>query len=217
MTISRFEHRPDISIAGVSKYLEALSEDRRLEVYNRLPRHLGLKAWSGDPGYMNATSTAGPGVIRLSKCLVPVTFTLAKAWAAVGVASSAENANTFLGAYTVSGDTATLVAKTADQSVAFRAAGSYGPDLVVEAGQSLVVAGGDNVFMYWAFLQGTAGVTPLQLTRGISSTGGPQNGALVAADGLNSATSGSLLTALPATIALSAMTAGTINYFGAFS
>jgi hypothetical protein len=153
-----------------------------------------LLGWAYDPSSITTTLAPTAGQITLIKVFMPDGGTIARACVVVGVLGGTIT-NAFLGVYNAAGQ---LIGKTADQSSAWTTTGFKNPAVTAEAGQSLTVSGGVDVFVWVAILVGAATTIPAFL-RG-SGTGGFANLGLVAADGYRYGTSGSSLTALSSTI-----------------
>lgn len=180
----------------------------------KYPADYGVKAWTGPPHWYTNNSIPGAGTVRLMRMKLEQDALISKIIAFVFTPSNAGNANTFFGLYRDDGaGNLVLVAKTADQSTDVQAAaGLRQYTLTAEAGESLNIAGGPDVYVYWAVIQGT-GAT-LALTRSIT-TAGQANMLLTATDGFEAGNFGSALTALPSTITKSAITSGSACYQGA--
>jgi hypothetical protein len=181
----------------------------------RVPADNNLKLWVADPVNAGSTFTPAAGVVNLHEMPIHDADTLTKIWWTVAqqlTAGGGGAANIFFGVYALlAAGTLTLIGKTANQVANLIAGPQNNAALVAEAGQTLVLDGTKRV--WGALLVGTQGSQTFQLRR---FGGTDANIGLVAGtDNLRSAKFGAGLAALPATIAVNALTTDLPVWYGA--
>lgn len=158
----------------------------------RNPADAGLTAWTGDPDAATGGNVITAGTLFLTKAkIVTPGATLTKFAFNALVAASAELANFWVGVYS----TGDVLLGKADATARGKIQGDSVLTLTAEAGQSLAVS---TSFVWLAFVVGTQGTTPLQLSRFAGGVASQSNFGLTAAP-FRALSMGTGLTALPAT------------------
>jgi len=178
------------------------------------PRHAEMLAWAYPAIMASGVMTISTGNVRYHRCYVPETITVTNFHLRVSTLQASAT-NVYGGIYAGIGHptitAGTLIAKTANQASGVGSTGFKTWALTAEAGQSLTLAGGEDVWYYLGTLQG--GGTAASFNRQATDPS-LYNCNLVAADGFYAGALGSGLTALAATITISSMAANDAPWMG---
>lgn len=167
-----------------------------------------LLAWAADPtapGSNNAAPNAG--VLFLTKLPVRLTQTFSTLWVFLNTGGAGTTlANSFLGLYSLSGGTFTLIGASSDQSSNWMTVNSVARSaaLTVQGGQSLT----QSSSVWGGLLIGTqAGTTTAKFSQFNVNNALANIGQTAGTDALRCASSGTSQTSLPATVAVSGLAA----------
>lgn len=170
------------------------------------PSDNGFIAAPCDPALAASNFTAVAGALYLVRARMAVTSVITSVFAAVRTPSAAGLANTYVGVYTLSGGTATLLGQTADSSTPFQNGGDVKVNLTTPTGSQPA-----GTVLLIGFLFGSATTVPT--FRSVS--GGDPNANLTAASPYRWSTIGTGQTALPATVTLaSTASSGSLPWLG---
>lgn len=169
-----------------------------------VPADYGMQAWTYDPARCSSTSTSlAAGVVSLMRFKLMSGVTLSKFFLHVGIAGTTI-ANCFAGLYDSTG---ARVAVTADQSSSWTSTGVK----TINFSVNYTAAPG----FYWiGLLVGSANIAPA-FARGTPTANAGLVNINLAASSFRWATTGTGLTALPASFTPSALTASDASYWGA--
>jgi hypothetical protein len=162
----------------------------------------GFLTWSVDASVASSSTAPTAGVLNLVRVRLPVAGTVTNVCTSIGTAGASLTAS-YAGLYTASG---TRVGVTADQSTSWTSGGYK------EMALSSTYSAAAGLY-YVGLLVGTATTVPA-FSR---STASASANAGLAAPNLRFATSGTGLTALPASVTMSGTSASSVGYFVALT
>ncbi len=194
----------------VEQVFTAEAMRRWVNDYLPQPRHNRIAAWTGDTSWgQQGGSALASGVVYLHRFYVPEAVTIANMLLFINTAGATLSAGqNQCGLYDSAG---ALIARNGDTATAWQTTGLKTHALTVETGKSLNLARGE----YWAAIISNGTTKPVM--RNHANVGDLLNAGLAAADKLRAGTSGSALTALPATVTLTTLASSTIaTYWAGF-
>lgn len=198
--------------APVNSIVARLGVERWMPEYVDQPRHHNMVGWTISPRYLlPQASPPVAGRVELQRIFIPEKVTLANLLYYVKTAGTGAQlpVNVFGCVYSKGG---VLLGKTADQATPVQSVGTKIAALTVEAGQSLVIDGGPDVFVYAGILIGTQSSTAVSLARGNADTASVNMNLTAGTDYLQAAISqATALTAPPANINFLITSAGGIG------
>lgn len=158
------------------------------------PQDIGAVAWTMDPELAGTNVTYSAGVLYLARVKMSVDSTISKVGLSLRTTAPAGLANTFVGLYTQSGVTATLLASSSDLSSTMNAVAT--PTYFNLSSATALQTAGTSLLV--AFLFGSATTAPTM----IGNVAGP-NRYIALKQNYRHIAFGSSQTALPATADLS--------------
>lgn len=164
-----------------------------------VPADNGLLAWTMDPVVATSNVTTSAGILYLMRVKMATEAAVSRVGLNLRTTAAAGLANTYVGVYSISGSTATLIGGSADISSGVN--GVTAPTLYSLAAPTASQAAGTSLFV--AFLAGSGTTLPTMI-----GTTGRSNAFIVAKASYRSLAFGAGLAALPASVDLTAAVDG---------